>query len=206
MNLVACFVENKPGQTARVSSRDARVNICWVTIAHSGSFGVMKFLVRQAVRSLQEKGSDGVPARSPHPPGAQPAPGSLQALPVWPKAASTSPNGSSPATAPSSSSKPTTWPRPARCSNNNTCTSLHRRKSPASNPQMLANATLAAPRYASSVRRQSVGGVGDRSEAKAELVHFHPPGRIIPTSWKFMGDSFRRKRLDPARPRGPRGA
>jgi hypothetical protein len=35
------------------------VNICWVTIAHSGSFGVMKFLVDnpdQAVRSLQEKG------------------------------------------------------------------------------------------------------------------------------------------------------
>jgi len=61
MNLVAVFVENKPGQTARVTKilADARVNICWVTIAHSGSFGVMKFLVDnpdQAVRSLQEKG------------------------------------------------------------------------------------------------------------------------------------------------------
>lgn len=61
MNLVAVFVENKPGQTARVTKvlADARVNICWVTIAHSGSFGVMKFLVNDpdlALRSLQEKG------------------------------------------------------------------------------------------------------------------------------------------------------
>jgi hypothetical protein len=61
INLVAVFVENKPGQTARVTKvlADAGVNICWVTIAHSGSFGVMKFLVNNpdhAVRSLQEKG------------------------------------------------------------------------------------------------------------------------------------------------------
>ena len=61
MNLVAVFVENKPGQTARVTKvlADAAINICWVTIAHSGSFGVMKFLVNkpeEAVRSLQEKG------------------------------------------------------------------------------------------------------------------------------------------------------
>ncbi|MGO8676862.1 MAG: acetolactate synthase [Limisphaerales bacterium] len=61
MNLVAVFVENKPGQTARITKvlADAHVNICWVTIAHSGSFGVMKFLVNnpdQAVLSLQEKG------------------------------------------------------------------------------------------------------------------------------------------------------
>jgi hypothetical protein len=61
MNLIAVFVENKPGQTARVTKvlADAGVNICWVTIAHSGSFGVMKFLVNhpdEAVRSLQEKG------------------------------------------------------------------------------------------------------------------------------------------------------
>jgi hypothetical protein len=61
MNLVAVFVENKPGQTARITKilADAGVNICWVTIAHSGSFGVMKFLVDKldvAVRQLQENG------------------------------------------------------------------------------------------------------------------------------------------------------
>jgi hypothetical protein len=61
MNLVAVFVENKPGQTARITQilAEAGVNICWVTIASSGSFGVMKFLVDQpdvAVRSLQGKG------------------------------------------------------------------------------------------------------------------------------------------------------
>lgn len=61
MHLVAVFVENQPGQTARVTKvlADAAINICWVTIAHSGSFGVMKFLVNdseQAVRSLREKG------------------------------------------------------------------------------------------------------------------------------------------------------
>lgn len=61
MNLVAVFVENKPGQTARITRflADAEVNICWVTIANSGSFGVMKFLVDKldvAVRQLKEKG------------------------------------------------------------------------------------------------------------------------------------------------------
>jgi hypothetical protein len=61
MHLVAVFVENQPGQTARVTKvlADAGINIGWVTIAHSGSFGVMKFLVNdseRAVRSLQEKG------------------------------------------------------------------------------------------------------------------------------------------------------
>jgi len=61
MHLVAVFVENKPGQTARITKilADAGVNICWVTIAHSGSFGVMKFLVDKldlAVEQLKEKG------------------------------------------------------------------------------------------------------------------------------------------------------
>ena len=61
MQLVAVFVENKPGQTARITKilADAGVNICWVTIAHSGSFGVMKFLVDQvevAAQRLKEKG------------------------------------------------------------------------------------------------------------------------------------------------------
>jgi len=61
MNLVAVFVENKPGQTARITKilAEAGVNICWVTIAHSGSFGVMKFLVDNldlAVQQLKGKG------------------------------------------------------------------------------------------------------------------------------------------------------
>jgi hypothetical protein len=61
MNLVAVFVENKPGQTARITKilSDAGVNICWVTIANSGSFGVMKFLVDKrepAVEALKAKG------------------------------------------------------------------------------------------------------------------------------------------------------
>src|SRR5271165_2663534 len=61
MNLVAVFVENKPGQTARITQilADAGVNVCWVTIASSGSFGVMKFLVDKrdlAVESLRANG------------------------------------------------------------------------------------------------------------------------------------------------------
>jgi hypothetical protein len=61
VNLLAVFVENKPGQTAAITKllADAGVNICWVTIANSGSFGVMKFLVDKrdsAVRALKDKG------------------------------------------------------------------------------------------------------------------------------------------------------
>ncbi len=61
MNLFAVFVENKPGQTARITKflAEAGVNIRWVTIANSGSFGVMKFLVDKsepAVRSLKANG------------------------------------------------------------------------------------------------------------------------------------------------------
>ena len=61
VNLVAVFSENKPGQTARVTKllAQAGVNVRWVTIANSGGFGVMKFLVDQrdgAVRALKEKG------------------------------------------------------------------------------------------------------------------------------------------------------
>jgi hypothetical protein len=61
VNLIAVFVENKPGQTARITKllSDAGVNICWVTIANSGSFGVMKFLVSQrdaAVKALKDNG------------------------------------------------------------------------------------------------------------------------------------------------------
>jgi hypothetical protein len=61
VNLLAVFVENKPGQTARITKLlpDARVNLCWLTIANSGSFGVMRFLVDQrdaALRALKDKG------------------------------------------------------------------------------------------------------------------------------------------------------
>ena len=60
-NLLAVFVENKPGQTARVTRilAEAGVDIRWVTIANSGSFGVMKFLVDKlepAVQALKDKG------------------------------------------------------------------------------------------------------------------------------------------------------
>ncbi len=61
IHLIAVFVENKPGQTARVTKvlAEAQVNIHWVTIANSGSFGVMKFLVSdrdQALQALRENG------------------------------------------------------------------------------------------------------------------------------------------------------
>ena len=61
VHLVAVFVENKPGQTARITRllADAGVNLRWFTIANSGSFGVMRFLVDQrdtALRALKEKG------------------------------------------------------------------------------------------------------------------------------------------------------
>jgi hypothetical protein len=61
MNLIAVFVENKPGQTARITRilAEAGVNIAWLTIASSGSFGVMKFLVDRiepAMEALKAKG------------------------------------------------------------------------------------------------------------------------------------------------------
>jgi hypothetical protein len=61
VKLVAVFVENKPGETARITRilAEARVNIRWVTIANTGKFGVMKFLVDQcdiAVQALRQKG------------------------------------------------------------------------------------------------------------------------------------------------------
>jgi len=55
LNLIAVFVENKPGQTARVTKilAQAGANIRWATIASSGRFGVMKFLVDQCDRAVQ---------------------------------------------------------------------------------------------------------------------------------------------------------
>ena len=60
-HLIAAFVENKPGQTARITKilADVGVNICWVTIANSGGFSVRKFLVdktAEAVGSLKNHG------------------------------------------------------------------------------------------------------------------------------------------------------
>ena len=61
VNLLAVFVENKPGQTARITKllADAGVNLRWFTITNSGTFGVMRFLVDQcdtAIHALKEKG------------------------------------------------------------------------------------------------------------------------------------------------------
>ena len=112
-NLIAVFVENKPGQTARITKilADADVNIRWVTIANSGSFGVMKFLVDKrdpAVAALKAKGLmvsllEVLAVEVPNRPGA------LQAVAdCWAGATSTSTTApaSSPMTAPSWSSKP----------------------------------------------------------------------------------------------------
>jgi len=59
VRLLAVFVENKPGQTAFITGllAEAGINIRWVTIANSGPFGVMKFLVPdpdQAHRVLKQ--------------------------------------------------------------------------------------------------------------------------------------------------------
>jgi hypothetical protein len=61
VKLVAIFAENKPGQTARITGilAEAGVNLRWVTIASSGRFGVLKFLVDKcdlAYQSLKQKG------------------------------------------------------------------------------------------------------------------------------------------------------
>jgi hypothetical protein len=62
MNLIAVFVENKPGQTARITKilADAGINVAWLTIANSGSFGVMKFLVDRVDPALQALRSKGI--------------------------------------------------------------------------------------------------------------------------------------------------
>jgi hypothetical protein len=49
VKLITIFAENRPGGLARVTKilAEANVNVRWVTIATSGDFGVMKFLVDQ---------------------------------------------------------------------------------------------------------------------------------------------------------------
>lgn len=55
MKLITVFVQNQPGQTARITGilAEAGVNIWWVTIATSGTFGVMRFLVDHRERALE---------------------------------------------------------------------------------------------------------------------------------------------------------
>lgn len=60
-NLIAVFLENKPGQAALVCKilADAGVNLFWLTMANNGTFGVMKFLAdncEQAVQELKRQG------------------------------------------------------------------------------------------------------------------------------------------------------
>lgn len=62
LRLVAVFVEHKPGQTARITRilAEAGVNIRWVTIATSGAFGVMKFLVDRCDRAYERLKTEGL--------------------------------------------------------------------------------------------------------------------------------------------------
>jgi hypothetical protein len=64
VRLLAVFVENKPGQSARITKllAEARINIRWVTIANSGPFGVMKFLVADPDRARNVLKQEGVMA------------------------------------------------------------------------------------------------------------------------------------------------
>jgi hypothetical protein len=55
VKLVAVFAENRLGQMARITKvlAEAGVNIRWMTIATSETFGVIKFLVDQCDRAFQ---------------------------------------------------------------------------------------------------------------------------------------------------------
>ena len=80
LKMVAIFAENKPGQTARVTGilADARINIRCITLASTGAFGVMKFLVSEpeaACQALKHKGVaamlvDAIAVEVPDKPGA----------------------------------------------------------------------------------------------------------------------------------------
>jgi hypothetical protein len=61
VKLVAIFAENKPGQAARVTGvlANAQINIRCITLASTGTFGVMKLLVNEpelACQSLKHEG------------------------------------------------------------------------------------------------------------------------------------------------------
>ena len=84
VQLIAIFVENRPSQTARITKilADARINIRWVTIANSGPFGVMKFLVDDQDRAHDALKQHGlmVSFLDVLPVEVADAPGSLQAV------------------------------------------------------------------------------------------------------------------------------
>jgi hypothetical protein len=84
VQLIAIFVENRPGQNARITKilADARINIRWVTIANSGPFGVMKFLVDDQDRAHDALKQHGlmVSFLDVLPVEVADAPGSLQAV------------------------------------------------------------------------------------------------------------------------------
>jgi hypothetical protein len=84
VQLIAIFVENRPGQTARITKilADALINIRWVTIANSGPFGVMKFLVDDQDRAHDALKQHGlmVSFLDVLPVEVADAPGSLQAV------------------------------------------------------------------------------------------------------------------------------
>ena len=67
LHLVAVFVENKPGETARITRylAEAGANIRWVTVATSEKFGVMKFLVDKCEAALDILRTKGVTVSSP---------------------------------------------------------------------------------------------------------------------------------------------
>jgi hypothetical protein len=80
VKLLAVFAENRPGQAARVTGILARanINIRCVTVASSGTFGVMKLLVNDpdlACSTLQHEGfaatlTDVIAVEMPDKPGA----------------------------------------------------------------------------------------------------------------------------------------
>lgn len=53
IDLIAVFVENKPGQTARITRvlAESAIDLRYTAIASSGSFGVLKFLVSDPERA-----------------------------------------------------------------------------------------------------------------------------------------------------------
>ncbi len=80
VKLVAVFAENRPGQAARVTEILARanINIRCITVASSGTYGVMKLLVNEpdtACLALQKEGfaatmTDVIAVEMPDKPGA----------------------------------------------------------------------------------------------------------------------------------------
>ena len=65
VKLVAVFSENMPGQVARFTKilAHANINIRWVAVASTGSFGVMKFLVSDPSMAYQAFKHEGYVAK-----------------------------------------------------------------------------------------------------------------------------------------------